>query len=394
MLRVENASFFRVFGVPGALSGGRAEKISAPSSKRVKYAVSLAAFKSVAITAFAFPFNNILRTREALKLQTLPYAAAGKAELFPVVIKKTPRTCSGVALHIPVTELENFHAPQPQTENIVWPAPLPLAAKVGGEGVTFWLDEDNICSMLWRGGIPVFYRWKSRADATVETERAWYGRYCKSKEEEVGEVFVLDATNPSELAGFQDIAKESAALFPWIGGVNMSRRALDSAVVLERTVQSLSRAAFWVLMMGLFILTGNGLRYHDARRSGDLLRARTVELYRSVFEPARTGPISDPIGLAHFHVQQLRGGFSEGRSISEMFSDLGDIFEQNPGLILTLDVARYNSDGVDYTGTAPDMETVQEFRRAWAERAASAQIGNLSIIPGGSGYRFDLSVRW
>jgi len=391
MLRIENVSFYRVFG---ASDDKKLGKISSASSKRVKYNISLAAFKSVAIMPFAFPFNNISRAREALKLQTLPYATAGKMELFPVVIKKTPRSCSGVALHLPASELENFPTPSPQAENVVWPAPLPLAAKVGGEGITFWVDEDNICSMLWRDGVPAFYRWKSRADTTIEAEYAWYERYCKSKGEEFGDVFTLDATNPSQMAEFQDIAKESMALFPWIGGVNMSRRALDSAVVLERTVNSLSKVACWFLIIGLLFLTGNALRLYEARRNTNQLRTRTVELYRSVFEPNRVGSIPDPIGLARFHVHNARGDFSEGRSITEMFYDLGEIFEQNPDMGITVDVARYDSNGVIYTGTAPDMETVHRFRGAWAERVYSANIGNLSIVPGGSGYRFDLSVRW
>jgi len=394
MLRIENVSLFRIIGTPDTTDEKKLGKISSASSKRVKHNILLAAFKSVAITPFAFPFNNITRAREALKLQTLPYAPAGKMELFPVVIKKTPRSSSGVALHIPSAELENFPTPSSQAENIVWPAPLPLAAKVGGEGVTFWVDEDNICSMLWRGGVPVFYRWKSRADTDIKAEYAWYERYCRSKGEEIGEVFTLDATNPSQLADFQNIAKESMALFPWICGVNMSRRALDSAVVLERTVHSLSKVACWVLIIGLLALTGNAMRLYEARRNTSALRTRTVELYRSVFEPARTGNIPDPIGLARFHVHQARGYFSEGRSISEMFYDLGHIFEQNPDIGVTVDVARYNSSGVDYTGTAPDMEAVHRFRGAWAERADSAHISNLNIVPGGSGYRFDLSVRW
>ena len=419
MLRIENVNFFRVLsprdphshkegldtegtsaeqGQAGNAEAGRQEgrleKIPSPHSKRVRHTVSLAAFKSVAITPFSFPFNNALRVREALKLQTLPYAAAGEMQLFPSILKKTPRTCSGVALYIPSGELENCPMPPSQVENKIWPAPLPLASKVGGEGVTFWLDEENVCSMLWRDGIPAFYRWRSRAAATLETERAWYESYCKSKGEEVGEVFVLDAAIPSELADLPNIAKESMTLYPWIGGVNMSRSALDSAVVLERTVHVLSKVAIWFLVMGLFVLTGNGLRYSEARRNINELRGRSVELYRSVFEPARTGPVTDPLSLARFSVQQLRGGSSDTRSISEMFLDLGDIFEQNPDMNITLDVVRYNTDGADFTGIAPNVEAVQEFRRALAERAGSTRIGNLNTVPGGAGYRFDLSVRW
>ena len=391
MLRIENVSFFRAFGGLDK----NVEKILFPSSKRVKYAVLLAAFKSVAITPFSFPFNNVLRVREALKLQTLPYAAAGEMELFPSVLEKTSRSCNGVALFIPSSELENFSMPPLRIENRVWPAPLILVSKVGGEGVTFWMDEENICSILWRSSTPVFYRWKPRVgEGTLEKELAWYELYCRSRGEEAGEVFVLDATVPPELAEVPDIAMKSVALCPWIGDVNISRSALDSAVVLERMVRSLSKAASWILIMGLLVLAGNGLRYYEARQNIDALRRRTVELYRSVFEPSRTGAISDPLGLARSTVQQLRGGSSEGHSISDMFADLGAIFEQNLSMDVTLDVARYNSDGVDYTGSAPDMETIQEFRRAWVEKAGSVQLGNLNTIPGGTGYRFNLSVKW
>ncbi|MCL2009300.1 MAG: hypothetical protein FWG71_01980 [Synergistaceae bacterium] len=387
MLRLENTGFFRALGEG-------VEKIPSHYSRRVKCSLSLVAFKSIAITPFSFPFNNVLRVREALKLQSLPYAAAGEMEFFPFLLEKTSRSGSGVVFYLPSGELENYPVPQPQTENRVWPAPLPLVSQIGGEGVTFWMDEENICSMLWRGGAPVLYRWKPRAGATSDTELAWYELYCKSKGGETGEVFVMDATVQSELARLPDIVKESLALCPWIGDVNMSRGALDSAVVLERIVQSLSKAVSWILIMGLFVLAGNGLRYYEARRNVNALRGRTVELYRSVFEPSRTGPVSDPLGLARSTVHQLKGGSSDGHSMSEMFSNLGDIFEQNPDMNVTLDVTRYNPDGVDYTGSAPDMETAQEFRRAWSERAGSAQLGNLNTVPGGSGYRFDLYVRW
>jgi hypothetical protein len=79
--------------------------------------------------------------------------------------------------------------------------------------------------------------------------------------------------------------------------------------------------------------------------------------------------------------------------INEALADLGTIFEQYPSIDVTLDFARYNPDGVDYTGSAPDVEAAQEFRRAWAERAGSALLGNVQNAPG-VGYRFDLSVRW
>ncbi|MDR1979881.1 MAG: hypothetical protein LBQ42_14195 [Synergistaceae bacterium] len=390
----ENAVFFRV------IEGGAARIPSPSAPKRVRHTVSMTPLKSVAISPFSFPFNNVLRIREALKLQVLPYAAGGGMELFPSLLDKTPRGSGGVAWFVPSGELENMTAPLAQVENRVWPAPLPLVSKVEGEGATFWLDEDNICSMLWRGGSPVLYRWKpreraaeGRASFTLESERSWYEAYCKSKGEDVGEVFALDATQPSELGELPEIVKKSLELYPWIGDVNLSRRAFDDALVLERAVSSLARVASWLLIMGLFVLGGNALRYYEARRSVDDLRDRSSELYRSTFEPSRTGRIPDPLGLALSKVAELRGGSTEGRLINEAFAELGAIFEQYPSMDVTLDSARYNLEGVDYTGSAPDMETAQEFRRAWAERAETAQLANLQNAPG-VGYRFDLSVKW
>jgi hypothetical protein len=393
MWTFENTNFFRV-------TDGKATRIASSfTPKRVRHTVSLAPLKSVAISPFSFPFNNVLRIREALKLQVLPYAAAGGMELFPSLLNKTPRDSSGVAWFVPSGELENVAVPMAQVENRVWPAPLPLVSKVQGEGVTFWLDESNICSLLWREGVPVLYRWKPRESAAedqpsfiLESERSWYEAYCKSKGEEVGEIFALDAAQPSALADFSDIARESLRLYPWIGDVNLSRSAFDNALVLERAVRSLSRVASWFLVMGLLALAGNGLRYYEARRSLEEIRNRSSQLYRSTFDPSRTGRIPDPLGLALSKVAELRGGTAEGRLINEVFADLGSIFEQNPSMDVTLDSVRYNLEGIDYTGSAPDMETAQEFRRAWTERANAGPL-NLQNAPG-VGYRFDLSVKW
>ena len=404
MWTFENTDFFRI-------TGEKAAKIASSfTPKRVRHTVSVTPLKSVAISPFSFPFSNVLRVREALKLQALPYAAAGGMELFPSLLEKTPRNSSGVAWFVPSGELENVTAPAAQVENRVWPAPLPLVSKVKGEGVTFWLDEENICSMLWRSRVPVLYRWKPRdrsseqasgrlsdrpldqPDFTLESERAWYEAYCKSKGEETGEIFTLDAAQPSALAKFSAIVKESVELCPWIGDVNLSRSAFDNALVLEHAVRSLSRVASWLLVMGLMALAGNGLRYYETQSSIEALRDRTAELYRSAFDPSRTGRISDPLGLALAKVAELRGGGAEGRLINEVFADLGAIVEQSPSMDVTLDSVRYNLEGIDYTGSTPDMETAQEFRRAWVEQANAGPL-NLQNAPG-VGYRFDLSVKW
>jgi hypothetical protein len=390
--RYESVVFFRV-------TDGGAEKIPSPSvPKRVRHIVLMTPLKSVAVSPFSFPFNNVLRIREALKLQTLPYAAAGGMDLFPSITAKTPRSSAGVVWFVPSNELEaatslSGRLEAGRVEISVWPAPLPLVSKVHGDGAVFWLDRSNICSMLWREGLPVLYRWKARARTTLDAELEWFRSYCKSREEELGEFFVLNAEEPSELAALPEIAKESLALYPWLGEVNLSQRALDSAVVVERTVNFLSRVAFWVLIMGIFVLSGNALRYYEARRSIGEIRDQSSELYRSVFEPSRTGRIADPMGLARAKVEELKGGPAEGHPLNEVLADLGSIFEQNPSMDVTLDAIRYNVDNVMYSGNSPDREKIQDFWSAWTERADNVPYPSVNPAPG-VGYRFDMTVRW
>ena len=387
MLIYENADFFRA-------SEEGIQRIPSPTApKRIKHTILLVPLKSLAISTFSFPFSNMLRVREALKLQTLPYAAAGEMELFPSVLEKSARSSSGIAWYVPSGDLDTLEAPMPQIENRVWPAPLPLVSKIEGDGVTLWKDEANICSILWRSGKPVLYRWKPASKTTPEAERSWFEAYCESREEPLGGFFAMDATKLSELVLLPEILKESLRQYAWTGDVNLSRGALDSALGLERFVRSGTRVALWLLMLGLLVLGGNGLRYYDGRQSIEAVHEQATRLYRETFEPTRTGRIANPLNEAIRKIRELRPGETEGRPINEVLSELGSIFEDNSSMDVTLDTVRYNLEGVDYTGSAPDMNTIQNFQRAWAGKARSAQIGNLQNAPG-IGFRFDLSVRW
>jgi hypothetical protein len=360
----------------------------------VRRTVSLSPLKSVAISSFAFPFSSVVRIREALKLQILPYTAAGKVDLFPSVLEKTARSSSGVVWFTSEGESEGVTAPMSGVENRIWPAPLPLVSQIHGNGTTLWADRANICSILWRNGIPVLCRWKPAARTTPDSEREWMEAYCKSRSEEPGEFFALNAENPSELARLPEIINESIARYPWIEEVNLSHSALNSALGLERALALGTRAAVWLLILGLLVAGGNGMRWYGIRQDIGDLQSRSAALYRETFDPARTGPVSDPLGLARAKIAELKGnGASEGRMISEVFSELGTIFENNPSMDVTLDSVRYNVDRVDYTGSAPDVGTVQSFQRACLENSSSATLENLQAAPG-VGYRFNLSVRW
>ena len=386
MLLYENTDFYRT------TDDGNERIPVVPPPKRVRQTVSMASFKSLAISSFSFPFNNVLRIREALKLQTLPYASTGEMDLFPSVLEKGSRNSSGIVWFVPSVELEKLTPPLPNVENRLWPAPMSLVSEIQGEGGVLWLDENSACSMLWEGGIPVLYRWKARSRTTAEAERAWLEAYCKTKEKELGAFFALDATRPSELARLPQIVKESLAAYPWIGDVNLSKSALDSALVLERTVRLGTRVASWFLVFGLLAMAGNGLRYYEARKGVAEIRRRASQVYIEAFEPSRTTPVSDPIGLARQRLEDLLNP-SDGRHLNDVLEDLGNILEQNSSMDITIDTMRYALNEVDYTGSAPDTATVWDFQRSWAEKAETARVENIQSAPN-IGFRYDLRVRW
>ena len=362
-------------------------------------AVTLVPMRSLSLDAFSFPFSNAAKVREALRLQVLPYAAAGAVEIFPVVHERVGRGASGVAWYVSPEELAAMPG-EAGSGGLVWPAPLPLISRVGGTGVTLWADEENLCSLLWQGYKPVLSRWRPRVHdpeggrgATPESELTWFDAYCKGQGLDRGESFVLDAADPEAFASIGGIARESLEHCPWMRSVNLSRTALEGAMGLERSVRLLTRVACWVLLMGGLVLAGSFLRWNQLQHKTEAVRERSEALYREVFDPAHTGRIGNPVSLARDKIAALQGGVSEGRGLDSALADLGEVFAENPSLDVVVDVLRYNSDGLDFTGSAPDMSTVLTFRKAWEGRASLSQLDNTQSVSG-LGYRFDLRVRW
>ena len=71
-------------------------KVSGDASRTVKTirhgsgrnSITLAPMRSLSLETFTFPFSNTTKIREALRLQVMPFAAAGELEIFPVVTSK------------------------------------------------------------------------------------------------------------------------------------------------------------------------------------------------------------------------------------------------------------------------------------------------------------------
>ena len=370
-------------------------RVVAPGLTGRKNFITLVPMKSLSLENFSFPFSNSTKIREALKLQVMPFSAAGELEIFPVVLSKKGRGVSGIVWYVSPEELNI-----PETNKIL-PAPLPFVSRLSqhdGTGVTMWVDEENVCSMLWQEYKPVMSRWRKLLDEhTEEKELAWYDNYCKAREIERGGNFVVHAfgdnadDEPDE--EFYEIVNESVQKCPWIANVNLSRSAIEGARDLERSVKFLTRASCWVLFLGIIMLASSLLRWNQLQKQIQEIRTRSENFYRQTFDASHTGRIANPVNLARDRIASLTGTTGEAHSIDEVFADLGEIFSGGKNNGITLDIIRYNADGIDCTGTAPDMTTILNFRKAWQEYAETAQVDNTQFVSG-IGYRFDLRVRW
>ena len=338
-----------------------------------KGVVTLSPMKSLSLEDFDFPFQNTTKIRDALKLQVMPFTAAGELEIFPVTMSKYGRSSSGIVWYVSPEELD-----VPDISGKIWPSPLPLISQLeeyGGNGVTMWVDEENVCSILWQSRRPIMYRWKKYSKEAENRELSWYDSYCASRELERGGNFVMNAAL-GDYSGedFREIVSESVKLCAWISDVNLSRTVLEGARDLERTLKLLTKVSIWLIVIGVIVLGAELLKFLHADGEVQEVRSRSERYYRETFDPSRTAGKSD-----------------EGHPLDEVLADLGEVFGQVSGI--TIDTIRYNADGIDCTGVAPDMTTALNFRKAWEEKANLVQVDNTQFVSG-IGYRFDLRVRW
>ena len=366
-------------------------------------AITFIPMKSLSFEKFAFPFSNSTKIREALKLQVMPYSAAGNVEIFPVITSRNGRNSEGLVWYVAPEEL-NIPGSVLESNNKIWPAPLGFVSQLkdfNGNGITLWADEENLSSILWQNYNPVLSRWRKNSNSeSLKHELEWYDGYCSSQNLERGGTFqVIFASKDeslrtnSEYLDFGDIINESVKLCPWISDVNLSRSALEGAMGLEKNLSFLTEAACWILAIGVIMLGAEIFSWQNTLTQTQNLRSRSERYYREVFDPQHTGRISNPVTLAREKISEAKGTGGTVHGLEEVLADFGDVFSDESLKNVTVDTVRYNSEGFDCTGSAQDMTTILNFRKAWESKAALAQLDNTQNVSG-VGYRFDLRVRW
>ena len=394
----QNSEYRRTLAVKKDIDGDETESaVKIIVRGTGKSSVTLVPMRSLSMERFSFPFSGGAKIRDALRLQAMPFMSGGEVEIFPLITARQGRSSSGTVWYVSSDEFPG--------ENVlpgagkIWPSPLPFVSKLsenGGNGVIVWVDEENICSMFWQALEPQMYRWKRNSgENAVEKELEFYDKYAEACELERGEDFVVDGRNPPE--DFAGIVAESVRLCPWIDKVNLSRSAAAGARDLERSVKLLTGVAVLALVSGTIMLGAEIFRSRAINAELDETRTRSEEYYRKTFEPERRGRISNPVNLARERIASLKGtGDEKSHTLDEVLAELGVIFSDKNFSETTVDIIRYNNDGFDCTGTAPDMTTVLNFRKSWEEAMpdlSRVQVDNTQYVAG-IGYRFDLRVRW
>ena len=362
--------------------------IPLPGGSAKSPGVLLIAPKSLSIRSFDLPTASKAQIRKILAANLMPYDIHSDLATFPCIIHRSgnSRASQGIAF---CTTTESL--PDADASFRCWPAALILAGGLSnGSGVTLWRDEGGISSMLWEDWTPVLVRYNPGAD--IDEVVNWYKNWNSRRNLSEPEVCIYDALEPDLFGEIAEKAPLTLAQCPWIASLDMSHKAVQSSILLEQNVNTLTKCLAWASVIMIIMLGARGFGWYREQVKADALTARMSDYYRSTFEPDRRGNISNPVALAREMLGTPQEQ-QEAHPFGEVLADLGEVLSSGGSMDITLDTVRYNSAGLDITGTAPDMTTVLNFRSQWENMGARAQADNTQYVSG-IGYRFDVRVRW
>lgn len=369
---------------------GKAVSTGKGGKKRGKK-LTLVPYKSLSIRSFDYPFGSVSAIREALRLQYVSVASGRELEIYPAVLKKENRRFSGAALVLTAEERSAIEEGIDKgSKNAPWPLPFALAAELKGEGGAICVLDDGISSAFFVDGQPVLYRWQPLSRRTPEQERDWLLAYGSRYGEDPFNVVITNVSEEQDRL-VQGV-KDTLELFPSFISYSLSRKVLDTAIVMEHLVKGLSSLSWLMLAAGAIFLASGLIK--GAALDGELERVkdRSVAIYRETFGP---GNVRDPLS-------QARGMLAQATRAPDMpkledslrlLAAAWPVAQEDEGRI-SLDTLRFGGEGIDLIGTANEVALVQNLQKAIrSETEGSVKLGDIQQVPGG-GLRYSLEVRW
>ncbi|EFC90187.1 hypothetical protein Dpep_0155 [Dethiosulfovibrio peptidovorans DSM 11002] len=351
----------------------------------------LVPYRTLSVRTFDFPFGSVSAIREALKIQYSSISGNREVEIFPVVHRREDRRFSGSALILPSEERAAVEdGISGLGRSTIWPLPFAMAAELGGNGAVLCLDEEGISSALFVDGVPVLYRWQSRSRRSVDQELRWLLDYGGKFDFDPSDSVVVDVSEDGERLAVK--ARETLTAFPSLGSYSLSRKVLDSAIVLETLAKAVGGFSCWFLLAGCVFLGAGFLGGLVERKKVDTIRARAEAVYTDAFGP---GKVRDPLSQARGKLAELTDSpdtrsLEDGlRLIVRSWTD-----PEMGGGRISVDTLRYTSDGMELIGTAEEVSSVQAFQKNLKiNNDGTVKLGDIQQVPGG-GLRYSLEVRW
>lgn len=352
----------------------------------------LVPYRSLSIQPFSFPFSGHSAIREAVKLQVQPFTS-GKPliDVFTTIRAKEGRGSGGIAWFLSSEELSAVESVAAKTRSLrIWPLPLALSARLPDNGIGVCVLKDAICSMLYERGFPSLYRIVPKGRRNVEDEIEWIRAFAANRGTvDLATEIWEDSDDPDARARLAEMALETLSGRSFEAEVNLSLRAVDTVLALERGIRLCTRVAAWVCLAGLCAAGGAYAQQFFSQRALERIGSQGVALYRSVFDA--TGKIVDPVSQARGKLNAARGG-EKGLILEEMLARLGASTKAAGESSVLIESLRYNSEGSDLLGSVPDMEKLQAFQKELSA-AFRTQLGDIQQVPGG-GLRFSMNLRW
>nr|WP_321499740.1 type II secretion system protein GspL [uncultured Dethiosulfovibrio sp.] len=362
-----------------------------PGGKRRGRKFTLVSYKTLSIRSFDYPFGSISAIREALKLQYTSVMPGKELEIFPVILKKENRRFSGAALVLPSEERSAVEEGMGNGgKNTPWPLPFALAAELKGNGAAVCVLDDGISSALFVDGEPVVYRWQPVSRKTAEQERDWLLAYGARYGDILFDSIILDVADEGDRLAKG--VKDTLEAFPSLGSYSLSRKVLDTAIVMEHLVKGLSSFAWWSIVAGGIFLASGFMRGMTLKTELDRVKERSVEIYREAFGP---GNVRDPLSQARGMLAQANRA-PDSPAIEDglrLVATAWPVKQEEDGRI-SLETLRFGGEGMDLIGTANEVNLVQNLQKALrAETDGNVKLGDIQQVPGG-GLRYSLEVRW
>ena len=351
----------------------------------------LVPYRALSIRSFDYPFGSVSAIREALRLQYVSVASGRDLEIYPVVLNKENRRFSGAALVIPSEERSSVEDGIGKGgKAAIWPLPFALVSELGGDGGAVCVLDDGISSAFFVNGEPVLYRWQPLSRRTPEQERDWLLSYGSKYREEPFETVIVDASQEGER--LSKGVRDTIADFPSLGAYSLSRRVLDSAIVVEHIVKGLSSLSWSMMLAGGIFLAAGLIKGSAVESELNKVKDSSVRIYQEAFGPGRIrDPLSQARGmLAQANSSPNRPRLEDGlRIIARAWPD-----SQNDEERMSVDTLRFGGDGMELIGTANEVSLVQNLQKALrAETDGVVKLGDIQQVPGG-GLRYSLEVRW